>query len=75
MGVREEMEDWAPAFEEHEGETKDLIAYQKIGVQFAFDIKLGEDFRRKARLAALGNRTKTPSTLTCSCIRGVTGLC
>ncbi len=74
-GVRKEMKTVRPAFEEYEGDIKDLIGYQKIDVQFVFDIKLGEDFRRKARLVALGNRTKTPSTLTCSCIRGVTGLC
>ena len=36
--------------------------------QFAFDIKLDEGFRRKARLVALGNRTKTPSALTYSSV-------
>jgi hypothetical protein len=66
--VRKEMKTVRPAFEIHEGEIKDLIGYQLIDVQFVFDIKLGEDFRRKARLVALGNRTKTPSTLTYSSV-------
>jgi hypothetical protein len=64
-GARKEMKTVQPAFKEHECNTKDLIGCQKMGVQFVFDIKLGEDFRRKARLVALGNRTKTPSTPTC----------
>jgi hypothetical protein len=67
-GVRKEMKTVRPAFEEYEGDIKDLIGYQKIDVQFVFDIKLGEDFRRKARLVALGNRTTTPSTLTYSSV-------
>ena len=46
--VKAEMKTVRPAFESHEGEAKDLIGHQHIGVQFAFDIKLGEAFRRKA---------------------------
>jgi hypothetical protein len=33
-----------------------------------FDVKLGEGFRKKARLVALGNRTQTPATLTYSSV-------
>jgi hypothetical protein len=66
--VRKEMGTVRPAFEEHEGDLSELVGYQKIGVQFVFDIKLGEGFRRKARLVALGNRTKTPSSLTYSSV-------
>ena len=57
-----------PAFEEHTGAEEELIGYQHIQGQFVFDIKLGEDFRRKARYVALGNRTKTPATLTYSSV-------
>jgi hypothetical protein len=67
-GVRKEMKTVRPAFEEYEGDIRDLVGHQKIDVQFVFDVKLGEDFRRKARLVALGNRAKTPSTLTCSSV-------
>jgi hypothetical protein len=66
--VKAEMKTVRPAFEIHEGDVKSLIGYQHIGVQLIFDIKLGESFRRKARLVALGNRTQTPSTLTYSSV-------
>ena len=66
--VKAEMKTVRPAFEIHPGDPKELIGYQFIGVQFVFDIKLGESFRRKARLVALGNRTKTPPTLTYSSV-------
>ena len=66
--VRKEMKTARPAFEKHGGTVEELIGYQKIELQLVFDIKLGEDFHRKARLMALGNRTKTPPTLTCSSV-------
>ena len=66
--VKQEMKTVRPAFEIHEGSVETLIGYQEIKCQFVFDIKLGESFRRKARLVALGNRTKTPSSLTYSSV-------
>ena len=62
--VKKQMKTVRPAFEIHDGPVNSLIGYQEIKCQFIFDIKLGESFRRKARLVALGNRTKTPSSLT-----------
>jgi hypothetical protein len=64
--VKKEMKTVRPAFEMHEGEIKALVGCQQIRCQFVFDVKLGEGFRKKARLVALGNRTQTPATLTCS---------
>jgi hypothetical protein len=66
--VRKEMKTVRPAFEIHEGEIKALVGYQQIKCQFVFDVKLGEGFRKKARLVALGNRTQTPATLTYSSV-------
>jgi hypothetical protein len=66
--VKSEMKTVTPAFEVHPGDEKELIGYQLIKVQFVFDIKLGESFRRKARLVALGNKTETPATLTYSSV-------
>ena len=55
-----------PAFEEHEG--TELIGYQKVHCHHIFDIKLGENFRRKAQLVAGGHQTVTPPTLTYSSV-------
>jgi hypothetical protein len=66
--VRKEMKTVRPAFETHEGEIKALVGCQQIRCQFMFDVKLGEGFRKKARLVALGNRTQTPATLTCTSV-------
>jgi hypothetical protein len=66
--VKKEMVTVRPAFEVHEGEIRSLVGYQEIKCQFVFDVKLGEGFRKKARLVALGNRTQTPTTLTYSSV-------
>ena len=57
-----------PAFKLYQGNTKDLIGYQEITTHFIFDIKLGENFRRKARLVADGHKTATPSSVTYSSV-------
>jgi hypothetical protein len=57
-----------PDFEVHEGEAKALAGYQEIKCQFLFDVKLGEGFRKKARIVALGNRTQAPAMLTYSSV-------
>ena len=41
-----------------------LIGHKEIGLQMIFDIKLGENFRRKVRMVAGGHTTKTPSSVT-----------
>ena len=45
-----------------------LIGYQKIRCHIIFDIKLGENFRRKARYVAGGHTTETPASLTYSSV-------
>jgi hypothetical protein len=57
-----------PAFELHEGVIRDLIGYQKITCHLIFDVKLGENFRRKAQYVAGGHMTRTPSSLTYSSV-------
>jgi len=63
-----EMKNVRPAFEIHEGEPKDLVGYQKIRCHVIWDVKLGENFRRKARLVAGGHTTEAPSSLTYSSV-------
>ena len=40
--------------------------YQELELHLIFDIKMAENFRRKARLVAGGHRTKPPSAITYS---------
>ena len=42
--------------------------YQQIDCHIIFDIKMGENFRRKARMVAGGHKTSTPSSLTYSSV-------
>ena len=64
-----EMRKVRPACEKwEEGEAKIPPGYQKIKVHFIFDIKMSENFRRKARLVANGNETETPASLTYSSV-------
>jgi hypothetical protein len=50
--VKEEMKTVRPAFEAYKGDVKDLIRHQSITCHFIFNVKLGENFRRKARHVA-----------------------
>ena len=61
------------AFEEYQGkqnniqkDSNDLYrkGYQKVDCHMIFDIKLGENFRCKARMVAGGHKTVTPAALT-----------
>ena len=45
-----------------------MVGYNPVGTHLIFDVKLGENFRRKARLVADGHRTKTPASLTYSSV-------
>ena len=56
------------AFHVYNGDTSKLVGYQKITTHMIFDIKLGENFRRKARLVADGHKTSTPSSVTYSTV-------
>jgi hypothetical protein len=67
--IMKEMRNVRPAFEKWEESEKDLpVGYQKIKCHFVFDIKMGENFRRKARLVANGNETEAPPTITYSSV-------
>ena len=67
--IIKEMKNVMPAFERWEGKESELPpGFQKIKCHFIFDIKMGENFRRKARLVANGNETETPAALTYSSV-------
>lgn len=67
--ICKEMKNVRIAFEEWKGEASELPpGYQKINCHIVFDIKMGENFRRKARMVAGGHMTETPSTLTYSSV-------
>ena len=51
-----------------DGDPKSLIGYQQITGHIIFDIKLGENFCRKARYVADGHKTDTPSHITYSSV-------
>ena len=54
-----------PAFEAYEGNKEDLPpGYQQIKCHMIFDIKLGDNFRRKAQLIGGGHTTTAPSSIT-----------
>ena len=63
-----EMRDNRIAFEVHEGDVSELKDYEHISGHLIFDIKLGENFRRKARYVADGYKTSTPSAVTYSSV-------
>ena len=42
------MKNVRQALEVYDGDVTKVVGYQKIKCHFAFDIKLGESFRRKA---------------------------
>ena len=53
-----------PAFESYEGNKEDLPpGYQHIKCHMIFDIKLGENFSRKARLLVGEHMTTAPSSI------------
>ena len=66
--INMEMKRIRDAFKLYQGNPEELIGYQEITTHFIFDIKLGENFRRKARLVADGHKTKTPSHVTYSSV-------
>ena len=45
-----------------------LFGHQEIGMHMIFYIKLGENFRGKARMVDGGHTTKTPSSVTYSSV-------
>ena len=67
--ICKEMSNVRPAFEVVEG-TKDQlpVGYQFMKCHMIFNVKFGENFRRKARLVTGGHMTETPATLTYSSV-------
>ena len=62
--ILKEMKNVRPAFEVWERPTNEIpIGYQQIKCHLIFDIKMGENFRRKARFVAGGHTTEVPETL------------
>ena len=63
--ILKEMKNVMIAFEEFDGDESDIPnGYQKVTCHLIFDIKMGENFRRKARMVAGGHMTVTPAALT-----------
>ena len=52
----------------YDGNPKRLVGYQQITGHIIFDVKLGENFRRKARYVADGHKTDPPSSVTYSSV-------
>ena len=67
--IQKEMKNVRIAFEPWDKSKEEIPpGYQKIDCHMIFDIKMGENFRRKARLVAGGHKTETPAALTYSSV-------
>ena len=69
--ILKEMKNVRIAFELYDGNIEDLVkdqGFTKINCHIIFDIKMGENFRRKARLVAGGHLTEAPSSITYSSV-------
>jgi len=66
--VRLGMKNIMVAFVEYHGDESELEAYKQITGHIVFDVKLVENFRRKARYCADGHKTSAPSSLTYSTV-------
>jgi hypothetical protein len=67
-----EMKNVRPAFEPWEKDISNLPpGHQKITCHVTFDVKMGENFRQKARLVADGHKTRTPASVLDLLIRSV----
>ena len=67
--ICKEMRNVHPAFEVFEGQVENIPKdYQFLRCHMIFDVKFGENFRRKARLVAGGHMTDTPNALTYSSV-------
>ena len=67
--IMKEMANVRVAFSKFQGEKKDLPpGFQEIKCHMIFDVKLGENFRRKARYVAGGHVTDPPATTTYSSV-------
>ena len=63
------MRNVRPAFEVWEKDVEHIPpVYQQIKCHMIFDVKMGKNFRRKARFVAGGHATETPMSLTYSSV-------
>ena len=66
---QQKMKNVRPAFEVFEVIKEGLpIGYQMIKCHMIFDVKLGENFIRRARLVGGGHRTTAPTSITYSSV-------
>ena len=56
------------AFEEYDGKIEDLVAYEQISGHHIFDVKLSENFQRKAIFVANGHLLDTLASVTYSTV-------
>jgi hypothetical protein len=66
--VRLEMKNVRVAFQEYDGDPNSLVGYTQMTGHIVFDVKLGENFRRKARYCADGHKTGAPASVTYSTV-------
>lgn len=66
--IRKEMTDNPHAFTKHKGDPKELVGFTEITGHLVFDVKLGENFRQKARFCADGHKTGAPAAITYSTV-------
>ena len=66
--IKLEMQNVRIAFEEFDGDPNSLVGYTQITGHLVFDVKLGENFRRKARYCADGHKTGAPASVTYSTV-------
>ena len=63
-----EMKNNRIGFETFEGNPEELVGYEEISAHLIFDVKLSENFRRKARYVADGHRVESPPSVTYSTV-------
>ena len=69
--IKKEMANVGIAFspsEEQNPHELEKLGYQWINCHMIFDVKLGENFRHKARLVAGSHMTNTPASMTYSSV-------
>jgi hypothetical protein len=66
--IKEERDKVMVSFKATDIDPSKLVGYQEITTHWIFDVKLGENFQRKARLVADGHKTHTPASVTYSTV-------
>ena len=66
--ICQEMKNVRIAFDTYDGDIYDLVGYQFVKCHKIFDIKMGENFLRKARMVSGSHMTTSPSSLTYSSV-------